>query len=108
MCKAELLESANSLAKLKKLNVSDADVHVKPADIDIGFAATGTLAGLLRHEKVSDLQAIEFRKEFASMLVAIVTKNIRKKPTQVSLCKKVGKLGSKADGRRASGCCKDV
>ena len=50
-----ILESANSHAKIAKLNVSDAAVHVKSADIDVGFAAVGTLAGLLRQKKVSDL-----------------------------------------------------
>ena len=49
-----ILKSTNSPPKIAKLNVSDAAIQVKPADIDVGFTVTGTLAGLLRQKKVSD------------------------------------------------------
>ena len=95
------MEPANSSAEIAKLKVSDAAVHVKPADIGVGFAATGTLAGLLRQKIVGDLEAFEFRKEHASVLAAIVIRIQEWKPSQVSLCKKTGKLGSRADVRKA-------
>ena len=62
-----ILKSASSPSKIANLNVSDAAVYVKPVDIDVGFAATETLVGLLRQKKVNDLQAFEFRKECTSM-----------------------------------------
>ena len=65
---AKICKAVNSPAKIAKLNISDA------ADINVGFTATGVLAGLLRQKKVVDLQAFEFRKEYASMLAAIVRK----------------------------------
>ena len=62
ICKAQCIRVIKQSCKIAKLNVSDAAGHVKPANIDVGFAVTGTLAWLLRQKKVSDLQNVEFRK----------------------------------------------
>ena len=53
--KQSILESANSPVKIAKLNFQMHMFICNPADIDVGFAASGTLAGLLRQKKVSDL-----------------------------------------------------
>ena len=44
VCKAGYIGVTNSSAKIAKLNVSDAAAHVKPADINVEYAARGTLS----------------------------------------------------------------
>ena len=44
------------------------------SQIDAGLAAAATLSRVLKEEKVSQLQTVEFRKECTIMLAIIVSK----------------------------------
>ena len=62
--KRAVLEGANSAYKIAKLNVLDSATHVAPSEVDIGFAAKTTLEKVYKEKKISQLQVLEFRKEF--------------------------------------------
>ena len=45
------LQEANTAAKIGRLNVMETAIHLAPSDIDVGFAATGTLNKVLKGEE---------------------------------------------------------
>ena len=61
---------------ISKVNVLAIENHVAASDIDVGFAAAATVCKALK-EKISQLQALEFRKEFATMLAVTVSQDSR-------------------------------
>ena len=52
--------------------------------IDVGFAAAATVSKALK-EKISQLQALEFRKECATVLAVVVSKIQEGEPSSVPL-----------------------
>ena len=74
------LEAANTPSKIARLDVTEAALYVKTADIDIGFAAAATVTKLSTEKKISDLQVLEYRKECGVMFAAIVTKSQERSP----------------------------
>ena len=50
------LEAANTPSKIATLDVTEAALYVKTADIDIGFAEAATVTKLSTEKKISDLQ----------------------------------------------------
>ena len=61
--KRQECEAAGFPLKISKLNVMETINHVAVSQIDVGFAAAATLSRALKEQKVSQLQALEFRKE---------------------------------------------
>ena len=47
------LQEANTPAKIGRLNVMETAIHLTPSDIDVGFAATGTLNKVFKEKKIS-------------------------------------------------------
>ena len=47
------LQEANTPAKIGRLNVMETAIHLAPSDIDVGFAATGTLNKVLKEKNIS-------------------------------------------------------
>ena len=56
------LEKLDSASKMAKFDVSPSDHHVAAKDIDVGFATKTLIKELIKDEKVSELQVLEFRK----------------------------------------------
>ena len=59
--KRQELEAPGTPLKISKVNLLETVNHVAASQIDVGFAAAATLGRALK-EKVSKLQALEFRK----------------------------------------------
>ena len=59
--------------------------------IDVEFSTVAILSRTLKEKKVSQLQALEFRKECAIMLAIIVSK-IKKSPLQYNFARKLASL----------------
>ena len=74
------LEAANTPSKIARLDVTEAALYVKTADIDIGFAAAATVTKLSTEKKISDFQVLEYRKECGVVFAAIVTKIQERSP----------------------------
>ena len=72
------LETAGTPLKISKVNVLETVNHVAASQIVVGFAASATLSRALKEKKVSQLQALEFRKECTIMFDIIVSKIKRK------------------------------
>ena len=72
--KRKELEKLDSASKMAKFDVSPSDHHVAAKDIDVGFAAKTLIKELIKDEKVSELQVLEFRKSCERMLVGTVSK----------------------------------
>ena len=73
------LEKAGMTLKLVKLDVTQPSPQVAPRDADVGFAAKASLEKLLK-EKISDLQAFEFKKDCITMLASTVAKIQERSP----------------------------
>ena len=102
--KTQELEAADTPLKISKLNVLAIENNVAASDIDVGFAAAVTVSKALK-EKISQLQALEFRKEYATMLAVIVSKIQERSPLQFHFAKKTSKFGSKSHGVKTRKCC---
>ena len=89
--KTQGLEAADTLLKISKVNVLAIENHVAASDIDIGFAAAATVSKALK-EKISQLQALEFRKECSTMLAVIVSKIQERSPLQFHFARKLQSL----------------
>ena len=63
--KRQELEAAGTPLKISKVSVLKTLNHVAISQIDVGFDAAVTLSRALKEKKVSQLQALEFRKECA-------------------------------------------
>ena len=72
--KRQELEAVGTPLKISKINVLETINHVAASQIDVGFGAAATLSRALKEKKVSQLQALKFKKECAIMLVIIVSK----------------------------------
>ena len=81
--------AANSPAKIAKFNVLEIGIHLATADIAVGFAATVTLTKALKEKKLSQLQMYEFKKEYCTMLAAIVTKILESSPLKYNFARKL-------------------
>ena len=86
------LQEANTPAKIGRLNVMETAIHLAPSDIDVGFAATGTLNKVLKEKKISQRQHFEFKKECSTMLAAIVAKIQERSPLKYSFARKLACL----------------
>ena len=86
------LEAADSAYKIVKLNVLQATTHVAPSQIDIGFAAKAIIDKALKEKKISQLQALEFRKECEVMLSTTVAKIQERSPLKYNLARKLASL----------------
>ncbi len=62
--KPDILNDANTVQKLLKLDVDDTATHVSYKKVDVGFAAED----VLRHLKVSSRQAMDFRMNCKSFV----------------------------------------
>jgi hypothetical protein len=90
--KREQLLAADTPLKLAKLDVSQTSHHVGASEIDIGFAASNSLSKCTREKTVSQLQALEFRKECATMLATIVSKIQERSPLKYHFARKLASL----------------
>ena len=86
------LEAADTPLKISKVNVLAIENHVGASDIDVGFAAAVNVSKALKENKISQLQALEFRKECTTMLDVIVSKNQERSPLQFHLARKLQSL----------------
>ena len=87
--KRKELEKLDSASKISQFDVSLSEHHVASKDIDVGFTAKALIDKLIKDKKVSDLQALEFRKECQAMLVGTVTKIQERSPLKFSLARKL-------------------
>ena len=71
-----------------KLDATQPSAQVAPRDADVGFAAKASLEKLLK-EKISDLQALEFKKDCITMLASTVAKIQERSPLKHSLARKL-------------------
>ena len=62
--------------------------HVAASDIDVGFTAAATVSKALKEKNISQLQALEFRKECVTMLAVIVSKIQERIPLQFRFARK--------------------
>ena len=83
------MQAANSPAKIAKLNFMEIGIHVAHSDVDGGFAATGSLTKAYKEKKLSQGQVFEFKKEYCTMLAAIVTKIQERSPLKYSFARKL-------------------
>ena len=74
---------------MAKFDVSPSDHHVAAKDIDVGFAAKTLIKELIKDEKVSELQVLEFRKSCERMLVGTVSKIQERSPLKFALARKL-------------------
>ena len=65
------------------------------SEIDIGFATAATQSRALKEKKVSQLQALEVRKECAIMLAIIVSQDLKKSPLQCNFARKLASLDTR-------------
>ena len=86
------LQVASTPAKIVKLNVMDTGIYVPTDDVDVGFAARATLNKVIKENKVSKRQVVEFRKDCCTMLAAIVNKIQERSPLQYSFARKLMSL----------------
>ena len=82
-------EAADSPLKISKVNVLATEHHVAASDIDVGFAAAATVGKALKERKISQLQALKFRKECATVLAVIVSKIQERSPLQFHFARKL-------------------
>ena len=68
------LWGAGTPLKISTVSLLETVIHVAASQIDVGFAAAATVSRVLKEKKVSQLQALEFRKECAMKLAIIVAK----------------------------------
>ena len=68
------------------------ELLVTPSEIDIGFAAKATVDKAFRDKKLSQLQVLEFRKEYEIMLTTTVSKLQERSPLKYSLARKMSSL----------------
>ena len=66
--------------------------HVTASQIDVGFAAAASLSRAMKEKKVSQLQALEFRKEYTIMLAIIVSKIQKQSPRKYNFARKLASL----------------
>ena len=90
--KKDNLKSADSPAKIAKLNVIETSIHLDPSDIDVGFAAASTLSKGVKEKKISKHEHLEFKKECSTMLATMVTKLQERSPIQYSFARKLVSL----------------
>ena len=90
--KKDNLKSADSPAKIAKLNVMETSIHLDPSDIDVGFAAASTLSKAVKEKKISEHEQFEFKKEHSTMLATMVTKLQERSPIQYSFARKLASL----------------
>ena len=87
--KKKELDAANTAYKIAKVNALSIDHQVTASQVDVGFAAAAALAKRL---KVSELQMIEFRREYCTMLATIVAKIQERSPLKHLLTMKLVSL----------------
>ena len=80
-------EAADTPLKISKVNFVVIENHVAASDIDVRFAAAATVSKALK-EKISQLQALEFRNKCATMLAVIVFKIQERSPLQFHFARK--------------------
>ena len=90
--KKDNLKSADSPAKIAKLNVMETSIHLDPSDIDVGFAAAATLEKAVKEKKISKREHFEFKKECSTMLATMVTKLQERSAIQYSFAGKLASL----------------
>ena len=70
--------------------------ELEAADIDVGFAAASTVSKALKEYRISQLQALEFREECATMLAVIVSKIQERSPLHFHFARKPQSFGYKS------------
>ena len=90
--KTKELEAADTPLKISKVNVLAIENHVAASDIDVGLAAAATVSKAMKEKKISQLEALEFRKECATMLAVIVSKIQERSPLQFHFARKLQSL----------------
>ena len=87
--KQKELEKLDSASKMAKFDVSPSDHHVAAKDFDVGFATKTLIKELIKNEKVSELQVLEFRKSCERMLVGTISKIQEWSPLKFALARKL-------------------
>ena len=86
------MEDADTPLKITEVYVLAIENHVAASDIDDGLAATATVSKALKEKKISQIQALEFSKECATMLAVIVSKIQERSPLQFHFARKLQSL----------------
>ena len=88
--KPDILNDANTVQKLLKLDVEDTATHVSYKKIDVGFAAEDDLRQL--GSKVSSRQVMDFRMNCKSFVQTTVKKILLKAPIKYALVRNLSCL----------------
>ena len=88
--KPDILNDANTVQKLLKLDVDDTATHVSYKKIDVGFAAEDDLRQL--GSKVSSRQVMDFRMNSISFVQTTVKKILLKAPIKYALVRNLSCL----------------
>ena len=91
LVKIQELEAADAPLKIFQANVLAIENRVAASDIDVGFAIMATVSKALK-EKISQLQALKFRKECATILAVIVSRIQGRSPLQFHFARKLPSL----------------
>lgn len=81
--KKDVLDKADTVLKLCKIQCNDAKNHMEYKRIDIGFAANAILRAA--PQSISDLQKMAFRKGCCTFLAAMTAKLFERNPLNYSL-----------------------
>lgn len=80
-----VLDKANTITKLLRVDPSEQTQHVASHAVDIGFAAEQSLRELKRTKKASERDCLALRLEAKSCLIAITQKILEKSPVNYLL-----------------------
>ena len=88
--KKDVLDLADTMSKLANLKVLDKENHKAASDVDIGFAAKGTLAKLTKPKViVSERGLLEFRMECTKFLSHVTNKLLEQSPLKYKLVRRL-------------------
>lgn len=84
-----IIESAKSTVKLLNIDLSDKEILLAPAKVDIGFGASSKLVNA---KGLSDRQKLEFQMQCRDFAVATLKKILERSPLKYSLVKGISSL----------------
>ena len=94
--KKSVLDSTDTMSQLANLNVLDKENHKAASDVDIGFAAKGTLVKLAKPKPVvSERGLLEFRMECIKFLSQVTNKLLERSPLKYKLVRRLFCLNPK-------------
>ena len=86
ICKIKsVLDSVDTMHKIKNLDVMDKKNHKAAAEIDVGFAAKATLENLVKNKAVGKRGILQFRMEYAKFITHGTSKILGRSPMKYKL-----------------------